>query len=333
MVLMRADRLLSLLMLLQSKGKMTAKDLAVQLEVSERTVYRDIESLSSAGVPIYGEPGREGGFALLDSYRTSLTGMTDGELQALFMLSIPMLSIPGPLAELGLGQDLRGALLKLSASLPDARRGVADWVRPRLHLDSARWDHAEEPVPYLQTLFQAVRKDRKVRITYRPLVQVKVERLVDPYGLVAKAGAWYLLYPRKDRISIQPVSDLIEVRMTEDTFQRPSGFDLPAIWQDWCVSRARERAGYAVWVRVSPAMVPYLPMYFGTPIRERVIHARPLDPQGWINLELSFESLEAARDRLLAFGCAVEVITPLALRLSIQDYGEQIAALYRRQEN
>jgi predicted DNA-binding transcriptional regulator YafY len=325
---MRADRLLSLLMLLQSKGKMTAKDLAMQLEVSERTVYRDINALSSAGVPIYAEPGREGGFALLDSYRTSLTGMTDGELQALFMLSIP-----GPLAELGLGQDLRGALLKLSASLPDARRGVADWVRPRLHLDSSWWDHAEEPVPYLQTLFLAGRQDRKVRITYRPIFQLKIERLVDPYGLVAKAGTWYLVYPRKDRFSVQPVSDLIDVRMTDETFRRPAGFDLPAVWQDWCESRARKRVGYAVRVRVSPAMVPFLPMYFGAPIRERVIHAGPPDPQGWINLELSFESLEAARDRLLAFGSAVEVITPLALRLSIQDYGEQIAALYRRQEN
>jgi predicted DNA-binding transcriptional regulator YafY len=330
MGLMRADRLLSLLMLLQSRGRMTARVLARQLEVSERTIYRDIDALSAAGVPVYGEPGRDGGFALIDRYRTNLTGLTDGELQALFVLSIPMLSNPGPLAELGLGQELRGALLKLSASLPDVRRETAAWARPRIYIDPSGWEHAVEPVPHLQTLYQAVRQDRCVRINYRPLFQVRLDLLIEPYGLVAKAGAWYLVYASKGRLRVQPLSGLIDVQMTEETFLRSEGFELANAWEEWCSARAYDRAGYPVSVRVSPAMLPFLPMYFGPGIRERVAESDPPDPQGWITLDLSFESHETARDRLLSFGSAVEVIAPPALRLSIQDYGQQIAALYTR---
>ncbi len=130
---MRADRLLSLLMLLQARGRLTAKALAEKLEVSERTIYRDIDALCVAGVPIYGEAGPEGGYALLDSYRTSLTGLTEGEVRALFMLNIP-----APLAELGVSQELRTAMLKLSAVLPAARRSDEERVRQRFYLDSTR---------------------------------------------------------------------------------------------------------------------------------------------------------------------------------------------------
>jgi predicted DNA-binding transcriptional regulator YafY len=302
---------------------MTAKALAQQLEVSERTVYRDVDSLSAAGVPIYGEPGREGGFALIDSYRTSLTGLTDGELQALFTLSIP-----GPLAELGIGQELRAALLKLAASLPDDRRTLA---APGLliHVDTSGWEQ-EEQVPYLQMLYQATRENRRVRIVYHPLFQVRLERLVEPFGLVSKAGVWYLVCASQGRIRIQPFSGLLDVQQTGEYFNKPPGFDLTIAWEEWCAGRSRERAVYSVQVRVSPGLQPFLSMYFGPGIRERLALPGPLDPRGWITLELSFESLEAARDRLLDFGSAVEVLTPHALRLSMQDYGEQIAGVYRR---
>lgn len=144
---MRADRLLSLLMLLQIRGRMTARELAKELEVSERTIYRDIDALSIAGVPVYGEPGPEGGYALVDSYRTNLTGLTEGEVRALFMLSIP-----APLADLGVSHELRAALPKLSAALPNARRRDEERVRQRFHLDSTWWRQGEERVPHLQTI-------------------------------------------------------------------------------------------------------------------------------------------------------------------------------------
>jgi predicted DNA-binding transcriptional regulator YafY len=141
---MRADRLISLLMFLQTRGRMTAQELAKELEVSERTVYRDIKALSTAGVPIYTMRGPGGGCALLDSYRTDLTGLTDDEVRALFMLSIP-----APLAELGVSQELEAALLKLSAALPAARRYEENRVRQRILLDSIPWFHPHEPVPHL----------------------------------------------------------------------------------------------------------------------------------------------------------------------------------------
>jgi predicted DNA-binding transcriptional regulator YafY len=320
---MRADRLLSLLMLLQARDRMTAKHLAKELEVSERTVYRDIEALSAAGVPVYGEPGREGGFALLDGYKTSLTGLTKQEVRALFMLSIP-----APLEELGISHELRQALLKLSAALPEPRRSVEEQVRRRFHLDSTWWEQGDEPVPYLQILYQAVLQDRKLYLKYRPLFNIELELLVDPYGLVAKAGVWYLVFARNSQVRIQRVSELIDARISTEVFSRPPGFDLPAFWRQWCARRTQRRTGYLVTVRVAPGFIPFLPMYMGTSVRAKIDQAGPPDTEGWITLELSFESLETARDRLLDYGGGVEVLEPQALRKSILDYARQIVALY-----
>ena len=159
---MRADRLLSILMLLQARGRLTAGELARELEVSERTIYRDVDALSASGVPIYGDRGPDGGYALLDSYRTSLTGLTEREVRALFMLSIP-----APLADLGVDGELRTALHKLAAALPDARRGDEERVRRRIHLDAVWWSREHEPVPYLAAIHEAVWQDRRLSIRYR----------------------------------------------------------------------------------------------------------------------------------------------------------------------
>jgi len=320
---MRADRLLSLLMLLQARGRMTAKALSEEVQVSERTIYRDMEALSMAGVPLYAEAGPEGGFALLDSYRTTLTGLTEGEVRALFMLSIP-----APLAELGVSQELRSALLKLSAALPDVRRHDEEQVRQRFHLDSAWWHQGEDSVPHLQTIHQAVWQDHQLHLKYRPMPTVEIEQVVDPYGLVAKAGVWYLVCARNSRVRAHRVSDLLDARLTGETFERPAQFDLAAFWRAWCIEREKSHAAYPVLVRVAPDFIPWLPMYFGAPIREKIAQAGPPDAEGWITLELAFESLEAARDRLLDLGRGVEVLKPLALRKSITDYAAQIVALY-----
>jgi predicted DNA-binding transcriptional regulator YafY len=320
---MRADRLLSLLMLLQSRGSLKARELAKELEVSERTIYRDIDALGAAGVPIYGEPGPEGGYALVDSYRTNLTGLTEGEVRALFMLSIP-----APLMDLGVSQELRAALLKLSAALPAARRGDEERVRQRFYIDSTWWRQREEPVPHLGTIHQAVWQDLKLYITYHPPYANQIRRLVAPYGLVAKAGVWHLVYARNGSVRVFPVSDLADVQLSDESFERPADFDLATFWEAWCVGYEAWFTTFSARVRVAPAFIPALPRYFGSQIHARLAEAGPPDFEGWIELTLSFESFAAARERILGFGRGVEVLQPLPLRRSILDFAEQIVDLY-----
>jgi predicted DNA-binding transcriptional regulator YafY len=299
---------------------MTARSLAIELEVSERTIYRDIQALSMAGIPVYGECGPEGGFSLLGSYRTSLTGLTPGEVRALFMLSIP-----APLAELGVSQELGLALRKLAASLPDSQRQEEMRARQRFHLDSAWWQQGATPIPHLQAVYQAVWQDRKLFIRYRPHYHVAVELLVEPYGLVAKAGAWYLVCGREGQVRVYRVSDLLDVAIADEASQRPADFDLSAFWKEWCSKQQASRTAYPVTVRVAPGFIPWLPVYFGEHLRDK---GTSPDLDGWIRLELSFENLHAARDRLLDCGGGVEVLAPLALRKSMLDYAMQIVQRY-----
>jgi predicted DNA-binding transcriptional regulator YafY len=322
---MRADRVLSLLMLLQTRGRMTAQKLAGELEVSVRTIYRDIDALSAAGVPVYTERGPGGGCALIDSYRTTLTGLTKDEVRALFMLSIP-----APLDELGVSHELRAALLKLSAALPAAHRQDEAHTRQRIYLDWAEWSRQKEPVPYLQAIRQAVWQDHKLHLTYRLQFGSPVERqvVVDPYGLVAKAGTWYLICGKDDHIHVHPVSRLLDARILDEPFERPPDFDLAAFWKAWCAQSQEIRPHYPVTARVAPDLVRFLPAYFGDRIRATVAQARPPDADGWIRLTLPFETLEEARTRILGFGRAVEVLEPLALRKSIVDFATQIAGFY-----
>lgn len=319
---MRADRLLSLLMLLQTRGKLSARELAAELEVSERTIYRDVDALGVAGVPIYAEPGRNGGYALVDRYRTQLTGFSEGEVRALFMLSIP-----APLADLGISQSLKAALLKISAALPAARRDDEARVRRRFYLDSTWWEFDAGPVPHLRTLHQAVWQDRRVLLTYQPPFAVEIEQCADPYGLVAKAGEWHLVFLSTGRIRAQRVADFIDVRVLAENFERPEGFALESFWKTWCAARAEDRVRFCVRVRVAAEAVPHLPFYLGERVKAPLAHAGPPDAEGWLTLTLHFEHFEAARSHLLALGRAVEVLEPESLRLSLLDYARQIVAL------
>jgi predicted DNA-binding transcriptional regulator YafY len=322
---MRADRLLSILMLLQARGRTTARDLADELEVSVRTIYRDMDALSAAGVPVYAERGPGGGCALLDSYRTTLTGLTQDQARALFMLSIP-----APLAELGVDQELKAALLKLSAALPSTRRPDEERTRQRIHLDAEPWFETREPLPHLRTIHRAVWEDRRLRLTVRLAFDAQAEWLVEPYGLVTKADLWYLVYARNGHVRALRVSRILDARLLAETFERPADFDLIAFWQAWCAEVKENRPSYPVKVRVSPAFAPWLPALFGELIREENAHTAPPDPEGWIGATLVFESLEEARQRLLGFGGALEVLEPQALRESVADFAAQAVELYAR---
>src|SRR5512147_688411 len=227
---MRADRLLSLLMLLQTRGQMSAKDLADELEVSERTIYRDITALSASGVPIYASRGPGGGVRLIDEYRTTLTGLTPDETRALFMMSIP-----APLMQLGMGEKFKGALLKLSASLPEPRRADESRTRQRILLDSSWWFQADQQVPCLQTIQQALWQDRCLRIKVRwDFFNTEFEQDAEPYGLVAKANIWYLVYGQGGTPKVTRVSQIVSAEMTAEGFARPPEFELEAFWREWC---------------------------------------------------------------------------------------------------
>jgi len=322
---MRADRLLSLiLMLLQTRGRMSASQLAQELEVCERTIYRDIVALSTAGVPVYGEAGRDGGYQLLDSYRTDLTGLTIDEARALFMLNMP-----GPLAKLGLSQVLKTAMLKLSTALPESHRQDEVRVRQRYFIDSSWWSHGDEPQTLLQTIQQAVWEDRKLVITYTPLFDVQIERMVDPYGLAAKSGSWYLVFAQSGRVRARRVADLLETRLCPEKFVHPADFDLGEFWKSWCVEEEQSYSRYSVTVRVTKRALPALIRQFRSGICDQLADAPEYDDGSHIFI-LNFRWIDEARDRLLPFGGGVEVLEPYALRASIADMAEETARLYRK---
>ena len=254
---MRADRLLSLLMLLQSRGQMTASDLARELEVSERTIYRDVIALGTSGIPVRTEHGPGGGISLMERYRSDLTGLTEDEVQALFMLSIP-----APLTELGLDRRLKEALYKLSAALPATLKNHQYRVRQRIHIDSDGWELAGKVTPHLMTLQRAIWDDQLLMIVYQTLLGSRTGLLsaeVEPYGLVAKAGKWYLVAFRVDHMAVVPVDRITNVQSLLMGFERSLDFDLVSFWQAWCAENQNRRPQFEAMVEVSAALRPYLP--------------------------------------------------------------------------
>ncbi len=322
---MRADRLLSFLMLLQTRGRMTAHDLAAELEVSERTIYRDLTALSASGVPVYAERGPGGGVALIEEYRTTLTGLTPDEARALFMMSVP-----APLMQLGVGQEFKAAMLKLSAALPDSQRSEEGRARQRIHLDSSWWFQSGDAVPCLLVIQQAVWNDRKLRMKYRSNFSAEVEQAVVPYGLVAKANLWHLVYGWENVLRVVCISQVVEAEVLAEAFVRPADFDLARFWENWCAEYEMNRPSYPVRVRVSPALLPHLPNAFGDRA-DLLTQASPPDDEGWVTLTLPFEDIHSARGHILGFGRAVEVLEPEALRKSVVDFAEQIVGFYREQ--
>jgi len=323
---MRADRLLSILMILQARGLVTAEELAEELEVSVRTIYRDVVALSTAGVPVYSERGPGGGIALVDRYRTDLTGLSKDEARALFMLSIP-----APLDDLGVGGELKAAMLKLSAALPSTRRDDEESSRKRIHLDWVPWFHEQLPQPHLQTIQLGVWNDEMLHLKY--LTEAgewlgTLEDTVAPYGMVAKAGVWYLVCERDGHMAVIRVSWVQEADFLEVEFYRPEDFDLAAFWKNWRLDYEARRPNYPVKVRVAPILMENMPFPFVESIQGEIDQSQPPDSDGWRIMTISFESFEKARTRLLTLGGAIEVLEPLALRASIFDYAQQIAGVY-----
>jgi len=320
---MRADRLLALLMLLQSRGRMTAEDLARELEVSVRTIYRDLTALSTSGVPVYAERGPGGGVGLLEEYRTTLTGLTPDEARALFMLSVP-----APLVQLGVGGDLKAAMRKLSAALPSSRRLDEARIHQRIQIDSSWWFQSADSVPCLQSIQQALWQDRMLRIRYRSFQNVEVEQLAAPYGLVAKANLWHLVYGLRGAVRVRQVATILDAEMLPETFTRPPEFHLGSLWESWC-AEYESRPPFVACVRASPRILTELPYQIGHRFQRLTPAEAQPDADGWVTLELPFESFADARSRLLGMGRAVEVLSPEALRSSLLDFARQVVDFYR----
>ncbi|MFI7541493.1 helix-turn-helix transcriptional regulator [Actinoplanes sp. NPDC049599] len=308
---MRASRLLSLLLLLQTRGRMTAQALADELEVSVRTVYRDIESLGSAGVPVYADRGPAGGYQLLDGYRTRLTGLTGDEAGTLFLAGMP-----GPAAALGLGSVLAAAQLKLRAALPGELADRADRVRERFHLDAPGWFRADEPTPHLATVADAVWQARQLEVRYRRWKAPReVTRTLSPLGVVLKAGRWYLVAASRDRVTAYRVVNVLEAALLDEPAHRPAGFDLAEFWREWTEQYERGVYTAAATVRMTTEALDRMAFVF-PPEMSRTARARagPPDADGWLTTTVPIESARHGHIELLKLGADAEVLDPPELR-------------------
>jgi predicted DNA-binding transcriptional regulator YafY len=307
---MLASRLLSTLMLLQTRGRMSAPELARELEVSIRTVYRDIDQLSAAGIPVMADRGRDGGFQLLNGFRTQLTGLTQAEAEALMLAGLP-----GPAAELGLAERMSSARLKLMAALPTGMR--AERVATRFHLDVTGWFRATEPVALLPTVAGAVWSERFLKIRYRRGGDSNEVR-IGPLGLVLKAGVWYLVAQKGSTFRTYRASNILAVESLDEPFARPADFDLAAYWTR--SSREYELGSYRAHatVRLSPrgrTLINLLGPYVEAAVAKT---AGQPDRQGWLRCTIPVEAGDFGIRELLRLGEDLQVLGPAPLRLRVR---------------
>jgi predicted DNA-binding transcriptional regulator YafY len=319
---MRASRLVNLLLLLQTRGRMTAAELATALEVSVRTVHRDVEALSEAGVPVYADRGPHGGVRLVDGYRTRLTGMTPNEAEALFLSGLP-----GPAAELGLGTVVASSRLKVLASLPPELRVRASRLVERFHLDAAGWFHASEPVPWLAPLSEAIWESRRVQMDYER-EDKKVTRVVEPLGIVLKAGVWYFVATTKAQIRTYRVSRVTALEVLDEGFERPADFELATYWSESSAAFERDLPRAVLTIRIRADRLDRLAAAVG---ERAVADAERLgdpDPGGWQTLRLRLDWPNEVPGHVLSLGRDVEVLEPAETRARVMALAHDIVERY-----
>ena len=319
---MRADRLLSILLLLQVHRRMTSHELAKRLEVSDRTIYRDMEALGSAGIPVMAERGVGGGWSLMEGYQTNLTGLNEREIQTLFLTQPARL-----LTDLGLHQASEAALIKLLASLPSISRHDAEYVRQRIHVDVTGWHHSEENIVALPTLQQAIWQERKLHFTYRRNDGKSVERLIDPLGLVAKGSVWYLVAVVEGEIRTYRVSRVQAASITDQPCIRPEGFDLAHYWSQSSTNFVANLPRYPVTLRLRSEVFQDIHRV-GRLIRIEQIG--PLDQQNWVTIQASFETEEIACAYILSQGVQAEIVEPSELRQKVINLAASVTKFYEQ---
>ncbi|MEO8524617.1 MAG: YafY family protein [Caldimonas sp.] len=319
---MRASRLLSILMTLQSRGRVSAPALAEALEVSVRTIYRDVDQLSAAGVPVWGDRGRHGGFQLQGGWKTELTGLTADEAQAMFMAGMP-----GPAKDLGLAQAAASVQLKLVAALPADWQRDAERAAARFHLDPVDWFRGAAPPDHLKTVAAAVWSEQRLRMRYESWSSVS-ERDVDPFGLVLKAGVWYLVARQGRALRTFKLSGIQHLVRLAVRFVRPRRFDLAAHW-----AKATQRFEEGVYrgaasLRVSPAGLAGVRRFSAIVAQAADRSAGKPDARAWCSVTIPIESVENAVREMLKLGTEVEVIEPVELREAMRRAAQRLVALY-----
>ena len=331
---MRASRLMSILLLLQSRGRLTAEELAAEFEVSVRTIYRDIDQLSAAQVPVYADRGPGGGFQLLDGYRTKLTGLSQAEAETLFLAGLP-----GPAAELGLADALATAQLKLTAALPERTRASAGKIASRFHLDPVDWFRNAQSASLLPAIAASVWNETSIDVDYRRAgVDKVVSRRLRPLGLVLKAGTWYLVAevesgagslrgaPANNQPRTYRVANILVCRSTEARFARPQGFDLVRFWT--ASSRAYEVGLYRgrAELRLTARGMTRLDS-LGSAVQQAARDSAQQDGPGWTRVSVPIESIEQAAIDMLRLGGEVEVLRPVRLRRRLAKEARRVSAL------
>jgi predicted DNA-binding transcriptional regulator YafY len=319
---MRSSRLLSILMLLQTRGRLTAEVLADEFEVSVRTIYRDIDALSLSGAPVYADRGPGGGFALLDGYRTRLTGLTDAEAETLFLGGLA-----GPAAQLGLSEVMANTQLKLLAALPAERQAAAERISSRFHLDPVGWYRDGEEAARLPALAKAVWTCRRITVRYDSWKGV-VERTLSPLGLILKGGTWYLaalagnVEPRVYR-----VSNIQALTVGDETFERPSDFDLEAFWTASTQRFEAEIFTGEARLRITHAGLKRLSYLGAAQARIATDALATLDGDS-CEVVVPIESVDHAAQDLLRLGVEAEVLAPTDLRARMAQTAARLASLY-----
>jgi predicted DNA-binding transcriptional regulator YafY len=316
---MRADRLLSIVLLLETYGQMKAQELAKRLEVSRRTIQRDMEALSTAGIPLVANRGTGGGWALLEPYRTNMTGLNSDEIMALFLNKPPRV-----LEDLGVYQASKSAVLKLLAAIPEIARPYAEWIQESFYLDTSGWDRNEEQSNFLPVLQEAICEQRQIRLTYRRYHEGIVEYLVDPLGLVAKGNRWHLVAQHESEIRPYRITQIVDAQLTGDSFNRPLDFSLADYWEEsGNAFVVADSPPYPALVRVAPEAMPRLP---GCGVCIEAVD--PPDADGWRRAAILLENEAEACTYVLGFGLSIVVLEPPELRQRVMQISQGMTALY-----
>ncbi|MCB9149683.1 MAG: YafY family transcriptional regulator [Caldilineaceae bacterium] len=309
---MRADRLISIVMLLQSRGKLTTQTLAQELEVSRRTILRDIEALSMAGIPIYTDGGHGGGVALDENYRTTLTGLSEAEVQALFVASNNSL-----LQEIGLGEAEQTTRRKLTAALPAMYQPSVEHIRQRIYIDPLWWWHDANPLPFWEELQQAVYEDCCIQVIYENYGGAVSERILEPYSLVAKSSNWYLVARQVNgetgELRIFRVTRLQKLNLLEIHFRRDPHFDLVTYWREHLDQFISAFSEYECTLRIRPERLNWVRWL--VPGRNTLLEE---DAEGWLTVRLQLDNEELAKMLVFGLGAAGQVVEPATLKEHVQ---------------
>lgn len=312
---MRADRLLSIIMLLQARGRMTTQRLAAELGVSRRTILRDIDALSFAGVPVYAEGGHGGGIALDENYRTTLTGLQDREVRSLFVANHAQV-----LDEVGLGEAAKSTLLKLLAVLPASQQPSVEHIRQRLLIDSAWWWRDAQPPPFWDQLQQAVYDDRCIQAVYERPNGETIERVLEPYSLIAKSSLWYLLAQHQGELHTYRVARFQHITLLDAHFQRRKDFDLNTYWQTHLQEFKEAVSEYRFTLRLQPDRLSFIRRL--VPGRYQVDEVP--DAEGWLTVRFDLESLDLAKMLVFGLGQQAVIVEPPELKDAVLSVAREI---------